>query len=107
MGFSYECDVSDCTRRFTNIQSYKLHARDQHAWFCNTHVKQYDKNASSSDPFLLAASNDEEVKDSSLEDALMNVVNNGSDLTRSCNVKMGMVEMGRKYFTIKILSKML
>ena len=87
-GFSYQCGVADCTRKFTNIQSYRRHARDKHTWFYNTHLKRYDKNASISDPFLLTAPNDQEDEDSTVDISLNDTVNNGSALTHNCDVDM-------------------
>ena len=82
------CGVAGCTRKFTNIQSYRRHARDKHTWFYNTHLKRYDKNASISNPFLLTAPNDQEDEDSTVDNSLNDTVNNGSDLTHNCDVDM-------------------
>ena len=88
-GCSYQRGVSDCTRKFTNIESYRRHARDKHTWFYNTHLKRYDKNASISDPFLLTASNDQGDEDNNtVDNSLNDAVNNGSDLTHNCDVDM-------------------
>ena len=80
--------VSDCTRKFTNIQSYRRHASDKHTWFYNPYLKRHDKNASISDLFLLTAPNDQEDKDSIVDNSLNDMVNNCSDLTHDCDVDM-------------------
>ena len=87
-GFSYQCGVADCTRKFTNTQSYQRHARNKHTWFYNTHFKRYDKNTSISDPFLLTAPNDQEDEDGTVDISLNDTVNNGSALTHNCDVDM-------------------
>ena len=84
--FGTNVDLLDYTRKSTNIQSYRRHARDKHTWVYNTHLKRYDKNASISDPFLLTAPNDQEDEDSTVDNSLNDTVNNGSDLTHNCNV---------------------
>ena len=84
--FLYQCGVAGCTRKFTNIQSYRKHARDKLTWFYNTHLKRYDKNASISEPFLLTAPNDQEDVDSTVDNSRNDTVNNGSDLTYNCDV---------------------
>ena len=80
--------LADYTRKSTNIQSYRRHARDKHTWVYNTHLKRYDKNDSISDPFLLTAPNDQEDKDSTVDNSLNDAVNNGSDFTHNCDVDM-------------------
>ena len=86
--FGTNVDLLDYTRKSTNIQSYRRHARDKHTWVYNTHLKRYDKNASISDPFLLTAPNDQEDEDSTVDNSLNDMVNNGSDLTHNCDVDM-------------------
>ena len=41
-GFSHECGISDCTKKYRNIQSYRRHVRDRHTWFYDLYIRRYD-----------------------------------------------------------------
>ena len=41
-GFSYLCDISSCTSKYTNIQSYRRHIKAKHSWFFERYVKRYE-----------------------------------------------------------------
>ena len=40
--FFYRCEISDCTRRYTNIQSFRRHVKEKHAWFYDKHLRRYE-----------------------------------------------------------------
>ena len=43
-GFSYLCDISSCTNKYTNIQSYRRHIKAKHNWFFERYLKRYENN---------------------------------------------------------------
>ena len=40
-GFEYKCDISSCTRKYSNIQSFKRHLKSHHSWFYDSFVRPY------------------------------------------------------------------
>ena len=43
-GFSYLCDISSCTNKYTNIQGFRRHVKAKHSWFFERYVKRYENN---------------------------------------------------------------
>ena len=44
-GFFYKCEISDCTRRYTNIQSFRRHVKEKHVWFYDKHLRRYERGS--------------------------------------------------------------
>ena len=44
-GFFYRCEISDCTRRYTNIQSFRRHVKEKHVWFYDKHLRRYKRGS--------------------------------------------------------------
>ena len=42
--FRYTCGISNCPWSYTNLQSFKIHVRDQHVWFFEVYLKVFDKD---------------------------------------------------------------
>ena len=40
-GFEYKCDISNCTRKYANIQSFRRHLKSHHSWFYDNFVRCY------------------------------------------------------------------
>ena len=39
--FAYKCDVSSCTSKFINIQSFRRHLKSKHLWFSEKYLQRY------------------------------------------------------------------
>ena len=39
--FEYKCDISSCTRKYANIQSFRRHLKSHHSWFYDSFVRRY------------------------------------------------------------------
>ena len=44
-GFFYRCEISDCIRRYTNIQSFRRHVKAKHVWFYDKHLRRYERGS--------------------------------------------------------------
>ena len=45
VGFSYKCDVSDCTSQYKNVQSFWRHLKTKDCWFYEKYVKRYENHS--------------------------------------------------------------
>ena len=43
--FFYRCAIFDCTRRYTNIQSFRRHVKEKHVWFYHKHLRRYERGS--------------------------------------------------------------
>ena len=41
IGFSYKCDVSDCSSQYKNIQSFRRHLKAKHYWLYEKYVRRF------------------------------------------------------------------
>ena len=44
IGFSYKCDVSDCTTQYKNVQGFQRHLKAKHYWFYEKYIKHYENH---------------------------------------------------------------
>ena len=40
-GFEYKCDISSCTRKYTNIQGFRRHHKSNPSWFYDSFIRRY------------------------------------------------------------------
>ena len=40
--FSFKCEISCCTRAYSNLQSYRRHVKAKHTWFFEQHMKYFN-----------------------------------------------------------------
>ena len=44
IGFSYKCDVSDCTTQYKNVQRFQRHLKAKNYWFYDKYVKRCENH---------------------------------------------------------------
>ena len=44
VGFSYKCNISDCTSQRKNVQSFRRYLKAKHCWFYEKYVKRYENH---------------------------------------------------------------
>ena len=51
-GFFYRCEISDCTRRHTTIQSFRRYVKEKHVWFYDKYLRRYKRVSLRHDIFM-------------------------------------------------------
>ena len=55
--FSFKCEISSCTNRYTNLQSFRRHVKSKHCWFFEQYVKYFNTQQAAADETDLFVNN--------------------------------------------------
>ena len=55
--FSFKCEISSCTNRYTNLQSFRRHVKSKHCWFFEQHMKYFNTQQAAADETDLLVNN--------------------------------------------------
>ena len=55
--FSFKCEISSCTKRYTNLQSFRRHVKSKHCWFFEQHMKYFSTQQAAADEADLLVNN--------------------------------------------------
>ena len=54
---SFKCQISSCTKRYTNLQSFWRHVKSKHCWFFEQHMKYFNTQQAAADETDLLVNN--------------------------------------------------
>ena len=55
--FSFKCEISSCTKRYTNLQSFRRKVKSKHCCFFEQHMKYFNAQQAAADETDLSVNN--------------------------------------------------